>query len=139
MPENKTVPTSTNVETFLNEINPPVRKQDALVLLELMREITGEDPKIWGPSIVGFGSYHYKYESGREGDMPVLAFSPRKQHMVLYVLNNFKGQADLLEQLGKHKTGKFCLYVKKLLDIDLVILKKIMVESSNKTHSKYNL
>ncbi|MCA9944369.1 MAG: DUF1801 domain-containing protein [Anaerolineales bacterium] len=125
MSENKTRPTDDSVIEFLNNIDHPTRREDGLVLLKMMEDITGETAVLWG-SIVGFGSYHYKYESGREGDMPLIAFSPRKQSMTLYIMPGFDEYEDLLAKLGKHKIGKACLYVNKLADVDKSVLHSLI-------------
>ncbi|NER15344.1 DUF1801 domain-containing protein [Leptobacterium flavescens] len=122
----KTKPTDQNVTDFINAIPHETRRKDGFFILDMMKRITGLEPVIWGPSIIGFGSYHYKYDSGHEGDAPLIAFSPRKQHQVLYVLSNFKGQEELLKKLGKYKTGKVCLYVTRLENIDLEVLEEIV-------------
>ncbi|MCB0009313.1 MAG: DUF1801 domain-containing protein, partial [Anaerolineales bacterium] len=111
MSENKTRPTDQKVMEFLNSVEHKTRRTDGLTLLKMMEEITGEDAVMWGSSIVGFGSYHYKYESGREGDMPLVGFSPRKQSMTLYIMPGFDEYEGMLAELGKHKIGKACLYV----------------------------
>jgi hypothetical protein len=129
MSENKTRPTDKDVIDFLNNVDHTTRREDAFTLLEMMRELTGAEPVMWGGSIVGFGSYHYKYESGREGDMPLVGFSPRKQSMTLYIIPGFDDYDDLLEALGKHKIGKSCLYVNKLADVDLDVLRKLVKTS----------
>ena len=98
----------------------------------MMREITGERPKMWGSSIVGFGSYHFKYASGREGDWPVTGFSPRKQALTLYIMTGFEKHGALMKKLGKYKTGKSCLYIKKLEDVDQVTLRKLIVRAAKK-------
>jgi hypothetical protein len=129
MADNKTKPTSLSVTTFIDAITDPTKRADAKTLVKVMQSAAGEKPQMWGPSIVGFGSYHYRYESGREGDMPLIAFSPRKAATVLY---NVAGSSDckaLLEKLGKHTTGKGCLYIKKLADIDQEVLKAMVVKS----------
>lgn len=123
---NKTVETDASVEAFLARVEPPQRVADARVLIALMTEISGEAPRLWGPSIIGFGSVHYRYASGREGDSPGIAFSPRKAELVLYVGASNPPIAALLEGLGKHKTGKGCLYVKKLADVDAGVLKAVV-------------
>lgn len=125
MAESKTKETEASVTDFIEAVGHETRKKDAYVILEMMKEITGMEPKMWGPSIIGFGSCHYKYESGREGDMPMLAFSPRKARQVLYILSNHEGQEAQLEKLGKYKTGKVCLYVNKLADVDMEVLREI--------------
>ena len=123
---NKTVETEASVEDFLGKVEVPQRVADARVLIDLMTRISGEAPKLWGPSIIGFGSVHYRYESGREGDMPAIAFSPRKAELVLYVGAGTPNIAALLPDLGKHKTGKGCLYVKKLADVDAGVLETVV-------------
>jgi len=128
MVDNKTKPTKLSVTAFLNGVKDPGRRADAQSVLKLMQSVAGEKPKMWGPTIVGFGSYHYKYESGREGDMPVIAFSPRKPATVLYGLIN-REAAPLLAKLGKHTTGKGCLYIKKLADVDQDVLRNLMVRA----------
>lgn len=127
--ENKTKPTKASVKRFIAGVENETRRKDALVLLDLMSELSGEKPKMCGPSIVGFGTYHYKYESGREGDSVRLGFSPRKANMVIYVMPGFKEMGALLEGLGKHRTGSSCLYINKLADVDEKVLKKICKKS----------
>lgn len=129
MAENKTRPTDQDVRDFLNGVEHKTRREDGLRLLEIMKEETGEDAVMWGSSIVGFGSYHYKYESGREGDMPLVGFSPRKQSMSVYILPGFEDYEEMLDELGKHKTGKSCLYVNKLADVDEDVLRRLIKES----------
>lgn len=136
MAELKTKPTDESVEKYLKGITDPVKRQDSLTILKLMKEITGQNPKMWGPSIVGFGSYHYKYASGQEGDWLIIGFSPRKQNLTLYVLNGSAGENELLSKLGKHSTGKSCLYVKRLDDIDLPTLKKLIKQSYSRKTNK---
>lgn len=123
---NKTVETEASVEEFLGRVDIPQRVADARVLIELMARISGEPAKLWGPSIIGFGSVHYRYESGREGDMPAIAFSPRKAELVLYIGASNPNIAALLPDLGKHKTGRGCLYVKKLADVDMGMLEAVV-------------
>ena len=129
MPENKTKPTKSSVAAFIDALTDPVRRADAKALVKLMQSAAGEKPKMWGPSIIGFGSYHYKYESGREGDLPVIAFSPRKAATVLYGMTGFGEATALLETLGKYTTGKGCLYIKKLADVDQHVLETLAVKS----------
>ncbi|MET1154884.1 DUF1801 domain-containing protein [Arthrobacter sp.] len=126
MAENKTAPTDVPVEAFLASVEHPVRRQDGETVVEMMRDITGQEPVMWGPSIIGFGSYHYKYASGHEGDAAAVGFSPRKGNLALYGLTYAPEAAPLLERLGKHKTGAACLYINKLADIDLDVLKKLI-------------
>jgi hypothetical protein len=129
MAENKTKPTKLSVAAFIDALTDPARRADAKALVRLMQSAAGEKPKMWGPSIIGFGSYHYSYESGRQGDMPVIAFSPRKAATVLYGMTGFSDAATLLAKLGKHTTGKGCLYIKKLADVDQHVLGVLAVKS----------
>jgi hypothetical protein len=126
--EMKTVVTDADVAEFIEAVPHPVRRQDARVLVELMTRVTGEQPRMWGPSIIGFGSYHYRYATGREGDMAAAGFSPRKAAMTVYV-DGLDQYGDLLAALGPHTTGQVCLYIKRLADIDLEILEKIVARS----------
>jgi hypothetical protein len=129
MAENKTKKTDVSVNDFLNSITDEQKRQDGFTLLALMSEITGLEPKMWGASIVGFGDVHYKYASGREGDWFKVGFSPRKQNLTLYIMDGFPKYHDLLAQLGKHKTGVSCLYLKKLADVDLPVLREMISQS----------
>ena len=129
MSDLKTKPTNASVDEFLNSVEHPQRREDGFELLRMMKEITKEEPTMWGPSIVGFGSYHYKYESGREGEMPITGFSPRKKSLTVYIMSGFEKYQHLLEKLGKHKTGKSCLYINTLEDVDWVVLKEIIRKS----------
>ena len=115
-----------SVEAFIDAVDHARRREDARILLELMRRVTGEEPVMWGPSIVGFGSYHYRYASGQAGDWPIAGFSPRRQNLSIYIMPGFKGYQGLLSGLGKHKTGKSCLYVNKLADVDLDVLEALV-------------
>ena len=126
MAEQKTKPTNQSVKEFLNEISEPERRADCFAVAKIMEEISGQKPKMWGPSIVGFGSYRYKYASGREGDWPEMGFSPRKKDLTLYIMMGFEKHAELMEKLGKHSTGKSCLYIKRLSDVHIPTLKKLM-------------
>lgn len=132
----KTKPTSKSVTAFINSVENETRRRDAKTILAMMKRITGEKPTMWGPSIVGFGKYHYVYESGREGDMLITGFSPRKASMSLYVLGSVRDD-PLFEKLGKHKRSVACLYVNKLEDIDLAILEKIIAKSYKATKKKW--
>jgi hypothetical protein len=123
--ENQTVPSDQSVEAFLNAVPDAQKRADSFALLALMQRVTGAQPVMWGPAIVGFGSYHYRYESGREGDAPKIAFSPRKQNLALYSLG-LANAPDLAERLGKYKTGKGCLYINRLADIDLAVLEELV-------------
>ena len=129
MAEPKTKPTNQSVKEFLNEIPDPERRADCFAVAKMMEEITGEKPKMWGPSIVGFGTQHYKYASGREGDWPISAFSPRKRDLTVYLMVGFDKNTELMEKLGKHSTGKSCLYIKRLSDVDVPTLRKLIKES----------
>ncbi len=138
MSENKTRPTTNSVTSFLDAVEDESKRMDSYVLLDLMTKITGQPPIMWGPSIVGFSSYHYKYATGREGDMMLTGFSPRKQNLSLYIMTGFDRYTDLMQKLGPHKTGKSCLYIKKLSDVDLNILDKLIRASFEQYNNKYN-
>jgi hypothetical protein len=129
MAENKTKPTKSSVAGFIAAVTDPIRRADAKALVKLMQSAAGEKPKMWGPSIIGFGSCHYRYESGREGDMPLIGFSPRKAATVLYNMIGSSDSPTLLAKLGKHTTGKGCLYIKKLADVDEKVLQALAVKS----------
>lgn len=129
MAELKTKVNSTNAEDFLQNLESAQKKNDSLTLLRLMKDITCEEPRMWGESIIGFGNYHYKYASGREGDWFITGFSPRKQNLTIYLMYGFEEQTELLDKLGKHKTGKACLYIKKLEDVDLNVLSELIQET----------
>lgn len=139
MADNKTKPTKFSVAAFIDALTDPVRRSDAKALLKLMQNAAGERPRMWGPSIVGFGSYHYKYESGREGDMPVIAFSPRKAATVLYGVTGSGEATALLAKLGKHSTGKGCLYIKNLADVDQNTLEALIVKSLAAKRASVNM
>jgi hypothetical protein len=127
--DNKTKPTELSVAAFISALTDQTKRADAKALVKVMHRATGEKPKMWGPSIVGFGSYHYTYDSGREGDMPLAGFSPRGAAIVLYIMTGFSGSKMLLAKLGKHTTGKVCLYVKKIADVDQKVLEVLVVKS----------
>ncbi len=129
MAELKTKVNDDDVYEFLNEIDNENRRKDCLEVLSLMEQVTSKKAKMWGANIVGFGSYHYKYASGREGDWMMIGFSPRKQNLTLYIMSGFSNYETLMEKLGKHKTGKSCLYIKSLDDIDRKILKQLISQS----------
>ena len=135
--KNKTIPTGASVEQFLNAVENPVRQRDCRAVMEFMAAETGKAPKMWGPSIIGFGSYCYAYPSGRQGEMPLTGVSPRKQSLVLYIMPGFAGCAELLERLGKHKTGKSCLYINKLDDVDNEVLRQLVRESVQAMRAKH--
>jgi hypothetical protein len=129
MAVNKTKATEQSVETFLGKVENEQKREDCFTLVKLMEEVTGAEAKMWGDAIVGFDQYHYKYDSGREGDFMLIGFSPRKDNLTLYIVAGFDEYGPLLSKLGKHKTGKSCLYVKSLKDIDLATLKEMAVRS----------
>jgi len=131
MADLKTKPTDENVEQFLNGISEDKRRQDCFTVLELMRQVTGIEPKLWSGSMVGFGDYHYKYASGHEGDTFIVGFSPRKQNLTLYILLGLDPQKPLLEKLGKFKTGKGCLYISNLDDIHIPTLQILIQQAYN--------
>lgn len=133
----KTKPTAVSVTAYINGVENETRRKDAKTLLAMMKKVTGEKPKMWGPSIIGFGEYHYKYESGREGDTLNVGFSPRKANMVLYVMGSIPEDDPLRKKLGKYKTGKSCLYVNKLDDVDLKTLEKIIDKSYKATKKRW--
>jgi hypothetical protein len=137
MTELKTKPTTKSVEDFLKKVEHPTKREDSFKILELMKEITNEEPVMWGDSIVGFGSYRYKYASGREGDWPIVGFSPRKQNLALYIMSGFDKYEEILNNLGKFKTGKSCLYINKLKDVDMQTLKELVSESVKHMKKQY--
>jgi hypothetical protein len=136
MADNKTKPTKVSVTAFIEEIPEEIKRSDAKMLVKLMRSATGEKAAMWGQSIVGFGSCHYKYESGREGDMPLIGFSPRKNALVLYGTAGFEGADVLLAKLGKHTMGKGCLYIKKLADVDQKVLEALVGKAVAATRAR---
>lgn len=135
--QNKTVETSSDPKSFIGKLEDDSRKKDALELLKIFEEASGFKPKMWGPSIIGFGSYHYVYESGREGDAPLVGFSPRKADISLYLSGSFKDRDVMLEKFGKHKSAKACIYVKKLADVDAKVLAKMIKASMADTLKRY--
>ncbi len=139
MYEAKMKETDNDVIEFIEHVENPKKREDAYKLLDIFTETTGYEAKMWGPSIIGFGTYHYKYASGHEGDAPLVGFSPRKAKISLYILNNYTEQEKLLQQLGKHTATKACVYINKVADIDVDILKLFINESVqflNKTYPK---
>lgn len=126
MAKNKTNFTDSNVTDFINAVPDETKRNDSFALIELFKDLTGFEPKMYGPTIVGFGNYHYKYASGHEGDAPLAAFSPRKAELVLYLFPEFEVKERLLEKLGKHKASKGCVYIKKLADVDLAVLSDLV-------------
>jgi len=137
MVEAKTQRTKRSVTAFLNTIPDAQKRQDAFAIVDIMRKATKAEPVMWGSSIVGFGTYRYKYASGREGEWPLTGFSPRKQNLTLYIMGDFEQRDELLKSLGKFKTGKACLYINRLDDVDLPTLRKLVklsVQHMIKTH-----
>ncbi len=134
----KTRPTNASVQDFLASIPDDVRREECLRVVEIMRRATGAEPKLWGKGMVGFGSYHYRYDSGREGDWFLTGFSPRKDNLTLYIMAGFDRYEALLDKLGKHKTGKSCLYVKRLADVDDTVLQELVTESVQRMKRTYN-
>ena len=137
MAENKTKPTGASVESYFAAIEDDTRRKDCRALAKLMTQATKQQPKMWGTSIVGFGSYHYKYASGREGDSCLTGFSSRKTDISIYLTGSFPGHDELLAKLGKHKMGKACLYVRQLSDVDLKVLEKLIVGSVAEIKRRY--
>lgn len=125
MAENKTTFTGASVDEFVANVEHPVRQSDARTLITLLGEVTGETAQMWGPSIIGFGVHHYRHDSGREGDTPTIAFSPRKASLSLYGFSSAPGSDELLAKLGKHKMSKACVYVNKLADVDQTVLREL--------------
>jgi hypothetical protein len=137
MAEQKTKSTEESVENFIEKIPDKQVREDCNTLIKLMKRITGSEPKMWGSNIVGFGKYHYKYESGHEGDSCLTGFSPRKQNITLYAMPGFTTNNDFLKKLGKHKAGKGCLYIKKLEDVNQDVLEKIITHSVDALKTMY--
>jgi hypothetical protein len=138
MAEQKTKPTTLSVEEFLDKITDEAVRDDCHSIVKIMKKVTGDSPKMWGPSIVGFGQYHYKYDSGHEGYACLTGFSPRKQNITIYVMPGATEREDLLKQLGKHKAGKGCLYIKKLDDINVPVLETLIKDSVFFLKKKYS-
>ena len=137
MAENKTREMATPVGDFIDSVDDEQKRSDCLELLAMMQKITGREPRMWGSSMVGFGTYHYRYESGREGDSFLTGFSPRKAALAVYIMPGFKPYAELLEQLGRHKTGKSCLYLRNLDAIDRKVLEQLVRQSVRDMRKKY--
>ena len=137
MKDNKTKPTRASVESYLKAIDDDERRRDCRTLLTLMSRITGEKPRMWGPSIVGFGTYHYRYDSGREGESCVTGFSSRKGALSIYLTASGPGQDQLLAKLGKHKMGKACLYVRRLTDVDMAVLEALVRDAIAEVRRRY--
>lgn len=136
--ENKTTETEASVDDFLNSVADEKKRADSFEVKAMMERLTGHTAKMWGPAIVGFGSYHYKYDSGREGDFLKVGFSPRAQNLTLYIMPGFGRYEELMQKLGKYKTGKSCLYLKKLEDVDKAVLEELIHESYTYMSDKYD-
>ncbi len=136
MAENKTIQTDASVSKFLDRIPDETKRRDSYKLVELMEQASGAPARMWGSAIVGFGSYHYKYETGREGDSPLIAFSPRKQNLTLYIIDDWEPYAEPLSKLGKHSISKYCLYIKRLDDVNIPILKKLIKDGIKQASRK---
>lgn len=137
MADVKTKVSERSVDDFLAAVEPEQKRLDSQSVCALMAEVTGEEPRMWGASIVGFGQYHYVYESGREADWMLVGFSPRKQNLTLYIMSGFAAYGELMERLGPHKTGKSCLYIKRLSDLNLDVLKELISQSVQHLRTKY--
>jgi hypothetical protein len=137
MAELKTKQTDSSVQAYFEAIEDEQRRQDCMAIAEIMRRVTKEEPRMWGTSIVGFGSYHYKYESGHEGDSCVVGFASRKSDISVYIRSGFESRERLLAELGKHKMGKACLYIKRLSDIQIPVLEKLVSESVTQVRRHY--
>ncbi len=135
--KNKTQKTNTAPEKFLMDVTPEQKQADCFTLLKTMKNISGLKPKMWGPSIIGFGSYHYKYDSGREGDFFRIGFAPRAQNLTIYIIPGYQDFTDELSRLGKHKVGKSCLYIKRLSDVDEGVLHEIFIKGLRLMEEKY--
>lgn len=137
MAELKTKKNDTDVSTFLNTIESEQKREDAIAILNIMKKATGLAPKMWGPSIIGFDEYHYKYDSGHEADMCLIGFSPRKQNLTLYITDSPEEHATLFNALGKYKTSKACLYINKLIDVDVDVLEKLIIACYKSAKKKW--
>lgn len=137
--QNKTQVTKTEPSEFIAAVEPEKKKQDATTLLEFFNKVTGLKPQMWGPSIIGYGRYHYKYESGREGEFMMTGFSPRKQNLTVYIMPGYRydSMKEKLSRLGKHKLGKSCLYINKLADVDMDVLEEIVLEGLSYMRENY--
>lgn len=133
----KTVETNNSVVDFITSVSDEKKQADCFSIIEIMKQVSGLEPKMWGPAIVGFGSYHYKYESGREGDAPLVGFSPRKEAISLYLALSLEERAELLKDFGKHKTAKSCIYINRLEDINIPVFEKMIAYSIKRMQNKY--
>ena len=138
MSSNKTIETSASVENFINAVDSEQKRKDSWEMIEMMTRVTGSEPKMWGSSLIGFGSYHYKYASGREGDFFITGFSPRKTALTVYIMPGFDRYEEQLEKLGPFKTGKSCLYLKNLDVVDRGVLEEIIEDSVRLMREKYD-
>lgn len=137
MAENKTKPTDIDPATFVARVENSTRRDDSEAMLEIMARVSGYEARMWGPAIIGFGRYHYKYESGREGDYMVVGFSPRKANLVIYLMPGYDDLSKQLARLGKHKIGKSCLYLNKLADVDINVLEEMIDISVTRMRASY--
>lgn len=137
MAELKTKKNNASVNEFLDSVSDPLQRQDSYTILKMMEEITGEQPVMWGDSLVGFGNIRYQYSTGRGGDWMLTGFSPRKQNLTLYLMSGFDQVEDLLSRLGKYKTGKGCLYIKRLSEVDLNVLQELIAQSIQNMRAIY--
>jgi len=137
--DNKTKATNIDPKDFVAAVEPEKKRADAKILLDFFKRVTGLEPKMWGPSIIGYGRYYYKYESGREGEMLMTGFSPRKQNLVMYIMPGYRAEAmqNKLGRLGKHKLGKSCLYINKLADVDMDVLEEIVLDGVDYMRENY--
>ncbi|TPW16304.1 MAG: hypothetical protein FD129_751 [bacterium] len=135
--EAKTKPTTVSPARFIDAIGDETLRRDSRAIVALMKKVTGKPPKMWGPTIIGFGTYHYKYASGHEGDAPIAGFSPRRPKLVVYIMPGFPRYEALMARLGKHSTGKVCVYIKTLADIDMKVLEALVTESVRHMKKKY--
>ena len=135
----KTTENNNSVNAFIKTVADKDRQQDAMAIVKLMEAASGYPPKMWGPAIIGFGAYHYKYDSGHEGDAPIIGFSPRKDAFALYLSSSFEKREELLKEFGKHKTGKACIYVKKLSDINENVFKKMLVNAVSDMKKRHSV
>jgi Domain of unknown function (DU1801) len=138
MAKNKTTETTGSVADFINKVDDETKRKDCFRIVDIIESQTGLKAKMWGASIVGFGSYHYKYDSGHEGDAPLVGFSPRTTAIVLYLASGFQQKEELLKKFGKHKTGKGCIYIKKLEDVNVEVLKEMVVNSVEHIKKEYS-
>ena len=139
MAANKTQPTKQSPTNFIRRITDPRKRKDCQAIATMMRKIVGKNGKMWGSSIVGYGDYHYVYESGREGDLFLAGFSPRAQNLTIYVMPGFERYKSIMKKLGKHSTGKACLYIKRLEDVDQAVLEQLIEKSVAYMKEKYDI